>query len=392
LAQLLLLRGAKQLLTLRGPNGVRRGASLSDLGIIEDGSVLIQDGRIISVGPTRRIENLKETKDAVEIPVNGAVVMPGFADPAIHVSLWERPSLPGAVARRKKSLNFYHESLTLVRSCLQHGTLNAEFKVCSDPISYAADVAALRQLLAIGSNPVAMVRTLRLQSSGVDEANLVGFAAQLRKLRRGKLAHFIELAVDHAAPPLNTVLKLLSEAGLPLNLTWAGGSIELLRRLLQLAQPQAVFCSSELQPAESALLARSSSIVVFSPCKDLLEERENPSAKKFAAADGAIALGSGYHSKDAPIFSMQMVVALAVLRLRLSVEQAISAATINAAHAMGRGAEVGSIEVGKRADLLVLNLSDYREMPRRIGVNQVAMALRDGNFVINRKRAKASAP
>jgi imidazolonepropionase len=88
---------------------------------------------------------------------------------------------------------------------------------------------------------------------------------------------------------------------------------------------------------------------------------------------------------------MQMVVALAVLRLRLTVEQAIAATTVNAAYALGCANEVGTLEAGKRADLLVLNLSDYREIPRRIGVNQVLMAVRDGNFVINRKRAKAKA-
>jgi imidazolonepropionase len=152
-----------------------------------------------------------------------------------------------------------------------------------------------------------------------------------------------------------------------------------------------VFCPAELSLPECQVLAQSPCISVFSPCKDLLEERENPSAKKLAQAGGAIALSSGYDAKDAPIFSMQMVVALAVLRLRLTAEQAIAATTINAAHVLGRAAEVGSLEAGKRADLLVLNLSDYREIPRRIGVNQVAMALRDGNFVINRQRAKARA-
>jgi len=139
------------------------------------------------------------------------------------------------------------------------------------------------------------------------------------------------------------------------------------------------------------VLSHAPCLSLFSPCKELLEERENPSAKKLVATGGAIALGSGYDAKDAPIFSMQMVVALAVLRLRLTVEQAIAATTINAAHALGCAAEVGSLEAGKRADLLVLNLSDYREIPRHIGVNQVLMAVRDGNFVINRKRAKARA-
>ena len=391
MAQLLLLRGAKQLLTLHGPSGVRRGAALNDLGIIEDGSVLIQDGRIVSVGPTRRLENLKETRGAIDIPVAGSVVMPGFVDPAINVSLYERRASPESVAKRKKALNFYHESLTLIRSCLQHGTLSAQFKVYSEAGSYAADTAALRQLAAIGSNPVATVRCLRLAPSGDDETLLAGSAAGLATLKRRKLVQFLELAASADSPAHAGFWHSLHKVGVPLNLIWPGGPAELLHSLLACARACAVFCPAELSAAECSTLAGSSAISVFSPCRDLLEERENPSVRKLAAIGGAITLASGYDSKDAPIFSMQMVVALAVLRLRLSVEQAITATTINAAHALGLGNEVGSLESGKRADLLVLNLSDYREIPRRFGVNHVAMAMRDGNLVINRKRAKASA-
>ena len=370
---------------------MRRGAALHDLGIIEDGSVLIQDGRIISVGPTRRIENLKEARGAIDISVNGAVVMPGFVDPAIHVTLYERGSSPESVPKRKGALRFYEESLNLVRSCLQHGTLNAQIKVYSHSPSRAADFAALRQLSLIGANPVSTVRSLRL-SSFVEEPRPGQLAAQLAALRRQKLAHFLEFAVGSELPANGVFWDVLQNSGFPLNLIWPGGSAETLHGLLGKAVTRAVFCPVELSPSEVAVLAHSQCISLFSPCKDLLEERENPSAKKLASAGGAIALASGYDSKDAPIFSMQMVVALAVLRLRLTVEQAIAATTINAAHALGCADEVGSLEAGKRADLLVLNLSDYREIPRRIGVNQVVMAIRDGNFVINRKRAKAGAP
>jgi len=359
--------------------------------MIEDGSVLIQDGRIVSVGATRRIENLKEAKGAIDVPVTGSVVMPGFVDPAIHVSLYKRPASGESVAKRKKSLNFYEESLTLIRACLQHGTLNAQFKLYSEPASPAADIAALRQLSAIGANPVGTVRSLRLPSAAFDETKLAAFAVQLAKLNRKKLVDFLELAAnpDQWAP--TPFWDLLHRAGFPLNIIWPGGSAAYLQALLTQARPRSVFCPVELSNAECAVLGHSPCMSLFSPCKDLLEERENPSAKKLVAAGGAIALSSGYDAKDAPIFSMQMVVALAVLRLRLTVEQAIAATTINAAYALGRAAEVGSLEAGKRADLLVLNLSDYREIPRHIGVNQVLMALRDGNFVINRKRAKARA-
>jgi imidazolonepropionase len=358
--------------------------------MIEDGSILVQDGRILSVGPTRRIENLKETRGAVDIPVTGCVVMPGFVDPAVNVSLYERPASAESGPKRKKALNFYHESLTLIRSCLQHGTLSAQFKVYSHAGSHAADAAALRQLATIGSNPVDTVRSLRMVPSAVEEAKFAEFATKLAGFRRQRLLQFLELAAP-ADPPAQSFWERLAKSGLPLNLIWPGGSADLLHSLLTRARACAVFCPAELSAAECAVLEASSAISIFSPCKDLLEERENPSAKRLAADGGAIALASGYDSKDAPIFSMQMVVALAVLRLRLSVEQAIVATTINAAHALGRGAEVGSLEAGKRADLLVLSLSDYREIPRRFGVNHVAIAMRDGNLLINRRRAKASA-
>jgi imidazolonepropionase-like amidohydrolase len=312
-------------------------------------------------------------------------------DPAIHVSLFENRASPESVVKRKKALNFYEESLTLIRSCMQHGTLNAQFKVYSDSPSRAADFAALSQLAAMGANPVSTVRSLRLPSLAFEETKSAQFAAQLVALRRRKLVQFLELAGTAELPSHDAFWDTLHKSGLPLNLVWPGGSAEMLHGLMQRAGARAVFCPVELSTAECGVLARSPCISVFSPCKDLLEERDNPSAKKLAAAGGAIALASGYDSKYAPIFSMQMVVALAVLRLRLTVEQAIAATTINAAHALGCADEVGSLEAGKRADVLVLNLSDYREMPRRIGVNQVVMALRDGNFVINRKRAKASA-
>ena len=83
---------------------------------------------------------------------------------------------------------------------------------------------------------------------------------------------------------------------------------------------------------------------------------------------------------------MQMSIALAVTRLGLTVEEAITAATVNAAMAIGCGEVTGSLEVGKQADLLVLNVPDYREIPEQFGMNHVAMVFRSGNMVINRTR------
>src|SRR4029077_4375358 len=81
----LLVRGARQLLTLRGPSGPRRGADLRNLGLIQDGAVLIIDGIIREVGPSRRIENLAVARLAEEINANGRVILPGFVDSHTHL-------------------------------------------------------------------------------------------------------------------------------------------------------------------------------------------------------------------------------------------------------------------------------------------------------------------
>src|SRR4051794_25509658 len=80
-----LIRGARQLLTLHGPSGPRRGDAMRHLGVIEDGALLITNGTITNVGPTRRIENLARARTAEEINAAGRVVMPGFVDCHTHL-------------------------------------------------------------------------------------------------------------------------------------------------------------------------------------------------------------------------------------------------------------------------------------------------------------------
>jgi imidazolonepropionase len=373
---------------------MRRGAALEDLGLIEDGSVLIRDGIIDCIGSTRRIENLKDAKSAIQIPVPGMVVMPGFVDPGIQVSLYSAPASSKSRPKRKKMADFQSESLALLRSCLQHGTLNAQAKAFSNGGGAAADVSMLRQLARIGNSPVGTVRAWRVDSPADDRA-LAKLQTRLSFLEKHKLADSIELNFATQAAAMDTLGRALcaaaSRSRLPLNLCWPGGDPASLSQLFSCLHPRSVFCPAGLSAEECAVFANSSSLAVFSPCKELLEERNNSSVRRLVEDGGAIALASGYDARDAPIFSMQMVVALGVLHLRLTVEQAISATTINAAHAVGRGDEIGSLEVGKRADLLVLNLPDYREIPRRFGINHVALAIRDGNLVLNRSRPKASA-
>lgn len=388
MGQLLFLRGAKQVLTLRGPSGVRRGAALDDLGVIEDGSLLIRDRVIAAVGTTRRLENLKEARSAIEIPVGNSIVMPGFVDPNLQINLIDDTG--PAVRRKRRSMgDFYDESLALLRSCLQYGTLTAQLRASAGTGDLRADVSVLRRLAAIGDNPVGMVRAWRIDELP-HSASPAKFEQVLSTLQNREFAHCVDM-VAGAGEALKNLAALNGAGGQTrINLTWTSGSALDLSDLVARYHPGCVFCTSRLAAKEIAILSNTASVAIFSPGVDLLTGSSGHALKKLVSAGGPIALSTGYHSRLAPAFSMQAVLTLAVLWQGLSAEQAITASTINAAHAVGRGHLTGTLEAGKRADLLVLNVPDYREIPRRFGINHVVMAIREGNVVFNRTRWKVS--
>jgi imidazolonepropionase-like amidohydrolase len=100
--------------------------------------------------------------------------------------------------------------------------------------------------------------------------------------------------------------------------------------------------------------------------------------------DSPLAIGTAFHHPDQPVYSMQVAIALATLHLGLSIEHALVAATTNAAHAIGRGHQLGAIEPGRQADLLILSVPDYKEIPYHLGVNLVRMVIKKGRKVIDR--------
>lgn len=383
----ILLRGARQLLTLRGPAGARRGAALRDVATIEDGSILIHDGKIAHLGTTRRIENLKEARDALDIPVHGRVVMPGFVDPGLNLSLEPAETTEGQTSRRRKRPAELHAgALQLLRACQQHGTLAAELKAGAETGDFRPDLGVLRQLSRIASEPFETANTWKVSFAGGE----LDFKEALEIVARRKLVRSIEVEIAPDRMPKESVFDAIYESGLGRKLCWRGGSLP---AVLARFQPQAVFCPEPLNADECRALAGSEVMAVFSPGEHTLKGEGDAvnSVRDLTDAGGAIALSSGYDARYMPSFSMQMVVALAVFRLKLCPEEAIAAATINAACAFGCGETAGSLERGKRGNVLVLDISDYRDLPRQFGVNHVAIAIRDGAVVFSRNRWRAGA-
>jgi imidazolonepropionase len=112
----------------------------------------------------------------------------------------------------------------------------------------------------------------------------------------------------------------------------------------------------------------------------LMTERYAP-ARRMISSGVAIALATDYNPGSCPIPSMQFILSLACRRLKLTPAQAIAAATINAAHAVGLAKEVGSLEVGKLADVIILDVPNHRHIPYHLARNLVSTVIKGGKIV-----------
>ena len=116
------------------------------------------------------------------------------------------------------------------------------------------------------------------------------------------------------------------------------------------------------------------------PCVSFRDDRHAP-ARALIDSGAAVALATNFNPQHTPTLNMQTVVTLACLRLKMTVAEAIAAATINGAHALGCANRVGSLELGKSADLLMLNIADYRDLADTFGTNVVHMTMKRGEVI-----------
>jgi imidazolonepropionase len=404
-----LVRGARQLLTLRGPSGPRRGADLRNLGIIQDGAVLIADGLIREVGSSRRLENLALARGAEEIDASGRVVMPGFVDSHAHlaggparVSDYQM-RLGGATEEQithagggaLAAARAIHElspraletlALRALEEAVRHGTTALEAK-SGLGITDAGEVKILRVYAGLRALPVTLVSTFLATRVPPEFGERL-----LPMLRRRKLAEFAEARCEEGAfTPAQACryLGLARELGLGLKVS---AKQRLHSEAIAMALEMGAISVSGLVDAserDALLLARCETIATLLPGTAFHSGTERyPPARMLIDNGAAVALATGYHPYDCPSQNMQMTIALACRTLQMTAAEAIAASTINAAHGLGRAASIGSIEAGKSADLLMLSVPDYRELPYHFGVNLVDLVTSRGAVLVERSGVK----
>jgi imidazolonepropionase len=126
-------------------------------------------------------------------------------------------------------------------------------------------------------------------------------------------------------------------------------------------------------------------IAVMLPSTSFILSSDKAPVEKFRNNGIPMALGSDFNPGSSPICSMPLVISFACYHYKMSIEEAIAAATINAAYALNRGNLVGSLEVGKKADLLILEYKDIRELPYWIASNPIDVCLKNGRIYFDRE-------
>jgi imidazolonepropionase len=414
----MLIHSASQLLTIAG--GPQRGDRLGDLGLIEDGAVLIQDGVIAAVDRTARL--LGAHPDEPRLDASGCAVLPGFVDPHTHL-VWagERAAeferkMAGAayldilaagggilstvrMTRAASIGDLLDQSRSRARHMFAHGTTTAEAK-SGYGLETATEIKLLDTLLRLdGEGPLEIVPTFLGAHAVAPEYkdNPQGYVdlvcnEMLPAVRAWCETHhgpraavhlpFVDVFCENKAFDLKQSEQILARArelGFPLKIhadefdNLGGASLAV--RLGAASADHLVKTSAD----DIAALGRSETVAVSLPCTPFgLAETEYTPARQILAADGLLALATDCNPGTAWNESMQFVIALACRVLKLTPAQAVAAATINAAHSIRCADRIGSLEPGKQADLLLLSVPDYRQLGYRFGTNLVRMVVKRG--------------
>ena len=411
----MLIHHASQLITLQG--GPQRGIDLGRLGLIENGAVLVRGETIAAIGNSD--DMIRRYPDEPRLDAGGRVVMPGFVDPHTHL-VW--------VGDRAAEFEMRLEGRTYLEILAAGGgilsTVRATRAASLEKIKSETRERA-EMILKLGTTTAEAKTGYGLESA----SELLQLQALLELNAEGPLEIVPTWLGAHAIPPEfktdpDAYTDLICQSMLPEVKTWwqmhtpqlplpfvdvfcETGAFTLVqsRRILEtairLGFPVKIHAdefdnlggaslAAELGAASAdhlvktsrediIALAKGNTVAVALPCTPFgLAEQHYTPAKDILAAGGLLAVASDLNPGTAWCGNMQFVIALACRYLKLTPAQAIAAATINAAAAIQRADRIGSLEVGKQADILVLSVSDYRHLGYQFGTNLVNTVIKRG--------------
>ena len=414
----LLLVNAEEVLTLSSDTAQPRiGKQMCELGIIHDGALAIREGEIVGVGKTHDIT--KAFKGASVISAQGKIVLPGFVDPHTHLvfagsreeefqtriqgaSYLEILNSGGGILKTvKETRRASVEKLTSLGlerldNMIAHGTTTLESKSgyglnLEDELKILEVTKRLNQLHSshiVSTFMGAQAVPIEYRGNTEEYVTLV-IREMLPAVSKKGLAEFCDVFCERGAFTLEQAKRILvggKSVGLKPKIhademSLLGGA-EIAADVGAISAEHLIYTSGNGVKA----MADKGVVAVLLPAAAFsLMTGKYANARLIIDSGVPVALGTDFNA-NCWIENQQLVVAMACHFMHMTQEEAITAVTINAAHAINRASEVGSLEVGKRADAIILNVPNHRFLGYRFGVNLVDKVIKNGRLVVDREK------
>ena len=384
-----------QLITLAGPARPRVGAELRDLAIIADAALLIENGRIITAGPYSELKS-KIPHDADIIDGNNRCVTPGFVDAHTHLvfagnraaefeqriagATYQQIAAAGGGILRTVALTRAANEDELLAAARHHrdwmlrsGTTTIEAK-SGYGLDRDTELKMLRVIAHLNQEgPARIIPTLLAAHTVPPEfanrrVDYVRFVAEelIPEVASAGLAHYCDVFCDDHAFTVDetrTVLTAARAHGLKLRVHAEqfrpGTGADL---AAELGAATADHLETVTDETLQHLRASGTQPVLLPGSVFALSRMQYPPARRMIEAGLAIVLATDFNPGSSPVPSMPFMLSLACLQMGLSPAEALTAATINAAHSLNLGGQIGSLEAGKQADFVIHEFADYREL------------------------------
>lgn len=395
----MIIQNASQLLTLKG--GLRTKERMRELEIIEEGALAVEGEKITVVG---RAADVEGGGDVIEC--EGKVVMPGFVDPHTHLvfegtreeefqmkiegkSYMEIMEAGGGIyytvekTRKASKEKLMKNAVKTLDNMLEYGTTTVEAK-SGYGLDVENEVKSLECIAevehAVERVPTYLVHAVPKKSEG----SYIQYVVEEVLPKVAPLAEFVDVFCEKGVFSFEETKEIVEEArkyGLKPRLhvdEFSSGGAELAAAL------DCVSADHLEKTTESGIekLAQSQTVGILLPGTPFVLNYEYPQARKMIDKGVPVALATDFNP-NCLTESMQFVISLACMKMKMTQAEAISAATVNAAHSLGR-TDIGSLEVGKQADIIVLDIPNYKHLGYHFGVNLVEMVVKKGKIVYER--------
>jgi imidazolonepropionase len=393
---------------------------MSELGIVENGAILIRGERIVWVGPTKdmpvREPGIRyQTLDGVGLDL---VAMPGFVDSHTHPIFGSTRireydlGIPGKSRKgtaagsegisasigslRAATMNQLLEKAERhFRNFLSHGTTTIEAKSGFD-LSVEDELKSLHVLSALRERSRLEILPTFMAAHAISEGHPGSRTEMIREIT-GKiipqvagegLAQFCDVFCENGyftVEEARQVLFAAKEAGLGLRIhadeqTHNGGA-----RLAAELGARSADHLQHIDDADIEALKQAGTVATLLPGTAFNRGvMHYAPARKLIGAGVPVSLGTDFNPKTCFTLNMQIILAFACTQLRMTPAEAITAATVNGAYSLGLSDKLGTLEEGKQADIVLMDVSDYRELPCFFGINHCVVTIKKGNIVINR--------